>query len=173
MAALCASGLLSGLGGALQLIDTFRAAPAPTIIGDLRIPAAALLAGGPFLAGPGRRLLAALLLPLGILLATVWRYRAWYVHLEGYDLQVLFLIVALALIMLAASKAFKASGQVRTMLRCAAVAAFVSLLITAEAGRFQRHQVRDVMNIFAGVLLTSCAMVTMLASRRSLGMRRH
>ena len=172
MAALCASGMLSGLGGACQLIDTFRAAPVPTIIGDLRIPAAALLAGGSLLAGPGRTLLAGLLLPLGVLLATVWRYRAWYVHLEGYDLQVLFLIAGLAIIMLSASKAFKARGALRTILMCATVAGIVSLLITAEAGRFQQHQIRDVMNIFAGILLTASAVLTMLASRRY-GVRRH
>ncbi len=74
-AALCASGMLSAAGGALCLMQSPRA-PVPDIahvIGDLRIPAAAVLAGGLALAGFGRALLACVCLPPAMLLTTNWR----------------------------------------------------------------------------------------------------
>ncbi len=70
---LAASGALAAAGGVLWLIDHNRA-PVPTrIIGDLRIPAAAILAGSAVLTGHGRGLLVCICLPLSLLLASIWR----------------------------------------------------------------------------------------------------
>ncbi len=72
LASLCASGGLSGLAGAIWLID-HQSSPVPTWpIGDLRIPAAALLAGAAFLSGRGRSILVTLCMPATILAATIW-----------------------------------------------------------------------------------------------------
>ena len=89
-AALAASGALAAAGGAFWLIDQ-GSAPVPTrLIGDLRIPAAALLAGGALWVGPGRALLSGLFLPVALLLAAAWRQEvtglAWF-RSSGYAVQ--------------------------------------------------------------------------------------
>ena len=96
-AALCASGALAGAAGALWLLD-HRAAPVPTrLVDDLRVPAAAILAGGLLLAGRGRTLLACVCLPGALLLTGVWRQRVWNFSAGGYCLQLgLLLVVTLA-----------------------------------------------------------------------------
>ena len=72
VAALCGSGGLSGLAGAIWLIDN-QSSPVPTWpIGDLRIPAAALLAGAAFLSGRGRTMLVTLCMPATVLAVTIW-----------------------------------------------------------------------------------------------------
>ena len=87
-AALCASGALSAAGGALWLLDQNQA-PAPArLIGDLRVPTAAILAGGILLAGKGRALLAGICLPGALLVTTLWRQGVWHLPAGGYLLQV-------------------------------------------------------------------------------------
>lgn len=72
-AALAASGALAALGGACWLMDQ-PSAPVPAWpVGDLRVPAAAVLAGAAVLGGRGRTMLVGLLLPVALLTATVWR----------------------------------------------------------------------------------------------------
>ncbi|MGA2266538.1 MAG: hypothetical protein ABSH10_08945 [Phycisphaerae bacterium] len=71
--ALAACGGLAGLAGACGLID-YPVASAPNFpIGDLRVVAAAILAGGAMLGGRGRTMLMGLALPLALLTATIWR----------------------------------------------------------------------------------------------------
>jgi ribose transport system permease protein len=108
-AALAACGMLAALGGAFWLLDS-RWAPVPArLIGDLRIPAAALLAGGALLARPGRELLAGLSLPVAMLIVTVWRQKVWLLpNPWAFEFQVLVLLcmaggVQLALVRLADS----------------------------------------------------------------------
>ncbi|MDY6913948.1 MAG: hypothetical protein SVT52_05780 [Planctomycetota bacterium] len=86
-AALCVSGVLSASGGVCWLLD-HGAAPVPgRLIGDLRVPAAAVLAGAIFLRGRGRTLLTCACLPASLLLATVWRQRVWNLYVHGYAMQ--------------------------------------------------------------------------------------
>ena len=98
-AALIASGALSAAGGALWLLE-HEAAPVPTrLCDDMVIPAAALLAGGLYLAGPGRTLLACVLLPGALAVVVGWRQEALHIrseHLAGYQLQVGVLILMVA-----------------------------------------------------------------------------
>ncbi len=89
-AALAASGALAAAGGAFWLVDQ-GSAPVPTrMIGDLRVPAAALLAGGALWVGRGRTLLSGLFLPVALLLATAWRQEVtgltWF-RSTGYAVQ--------------------------------------------------------------------------------------
>ena len=79
LAALCASGFLAGSAGALWLLDQ-GSTPIPSawrVVDDLRVPAAAVLAGGWLLAGKNRSILAVALLPLALLLTTGWQMRVW------------------------------------------------------------------------------------------------
>ena len=93
--AMSASGALAAAGGAFWLIDQ-GSAPVPTrLIGDLRIPAAALLAGGALWTGRGKTLLSGLFLPVGLLLATVWRQEITHLPWlrdSGYAVQTALLI---------------------------------------------------------------------------------
>ncbi len=89
--ALCASGALAAAGGLCWLLDNGRA-PVPTrLVDDLRIPVAAVVAGGAFLSGPGRTALAAAWLPMVLVVVTVWLQDVWQVTASGYWLQLLLL----------------------------------------------------------------------------------
>ena len=91
-ASLCASGALAGLGGALWLLDR-GSTPIPShLFGDLRVPAAAVLAGSALFSGRGRTALAVLCLPAAMLIATIWRQEVVHLPLRGYSLQMLLLI---------------------------------------------------------------------------------
>jgi ribose/xylose/arabinose/galactoside ABC-type transport system permease subunit len=86
VAAMIAAGALAGLSGATGLLDTSRAFR-PRVIEDLRIPAAALLAGAALLGGPGRTLLVGLLLPLAVLVTGQWAVWVMDYRVGGYLLQ--------------------------------------------------------------------------------------
>ncbi len=91
--ALAGSGALSAFAGACWLID-HSAAPVPRLpVGDLRIPAAALLAGAALLGGKGRTLLVGVAVPVALLVATIWRQHVWNIQIQGYELQTALLIV--------------------------------------------------------------------------------
>ena len=89
--ALCASGALAATAGLCWLLDHARA-PVPTrLVDDLRVPVAAVVAGGAFLSGPGRTALAAAWLPMVLVVVTVWLQEVWQVEASGYWLQLLLL----------------------------------------------------------------------------------
>ena len=91
--ALAGSGALSGFAGACWLID-HSAAPVPRLpVGDLRIPAAALLAGAALLGGKGRTMVVGVAMPVALLVATIWRQHVWNIQIQGYELQTVLLIV--------------------------------------------------------------------------------
>jgi ribose/xylose/arabinose/galactoside ABC-type transport system permease subunit len=90
--ALAASGALGGLAGACWLIDSGKA-PVPTFpIGDLRVPAAAILAGAALLGGRGRTLIVGVALPPAMLVATAWRQEIWSISFHGIAVQMILLI---------------------------------------------------------------------------------
>jgi ribose/xylose/arabinose/galactoside ABC-type transport system permease subunit len=90
--ALAASGGLAGLGGVCWLIDHPSAPPPSWPIGDLRVVAAAVLAGGMLLGGRGRTMLVGLALPAALLTATIWRQEVVLVSWQGVRIQTLMLI---------------------------------------------------------------------------------
>jgi ribose transport system permease protein len=93
--ALCGCGALAALSGGVKLLDVSRAFR-PRIVEDLRIPAAAVLAGAAVFAGRGRTLLVCLLAPLAGVLAGQWARCVWDWEIGGYLVQVLLLIVMAA-----------------------------------------------------------------------------
>ncbi|MDP6045906.1 MAG: hypothetical protein QGG25_09885, partial [Phycisphaerae bacterium] len=98
-AALIASGALSAAGGVLWLVE-HESAPIPgRLFDDMIIPAAALLAGGLYLGGSGRTLLACVLLPGALAVVTGWRQEVLSLrsdYLVGYPLQLGVLVVMVA-----------------------------------------------------------------------------
>jgi ribose/xylose/arabinose/galactoside ABC-type transport system permease subunit len=103
--ALIAGGALAAAGGVLWLLDSDRACVPSSPIGDLRVPAAALLAGALLLKGPRRTLLAGMCLPPAFLLTTAWRQNGWGLEYEGYSLQLLLLLAGAGLMALGARSA--------------------------------------------------------------------
>jgi ribose transport system permease protein len=73
-AGLTFAGALLGLAGACQLLDSHTALPPQEIVGDFRVLAAVVLAGGVLFIGPGRDRLTGLLLPVALLAATLWEF---------------------------------------------------------------------------------------------------
>jgi len=92
VAAMCSSGLLASLGGAMWLVE-HGSTPIPTRpIGDLRIVAAALLSGAILFGGQGRALLAAVALPPATLAASTWWLRVANLPAGGFHMQMWLLI---------------------------------------------------------------------------------
>jgi len=91
-AALVLSGALAGLSGAIWLMDRSQAPLPLRPMEELRVPAAALLAGAALLGGPGRTLVTGLLLPPALLVATAWRQLLPDLPWLGYHLQLVLLM---------------------------------------------------------------------------------
>lgn len=103
-AAMIGSGALAGFGGACWLV-LYGAAPVPTrLFDDLRVPAAAMLAGGVFLAGYQRSVLAGLMLPPALLAATIWQQEAGLPRWHGEHVFLIVLIVQVMVFQLAAAR---------------------------------------------------------------------
>ncbi len=94
--ALTVSGALGALGGLARLAETGRAVVFTRPIGDLRLVAAVVLTGALVLRGRNRTMLAGLVLPLCLAVATIWQLRVWWLPVEGYDAQLLILAVLAA-----------------------------------------------------------------------------
>ena len=92
LAALCTSGASSGLAGASWLLNHGNAPLLTRPVGDLRVCAAAVLAGSAFFLGRGRTMLVGLCLPPALLVATIWQQEVWVaVGWQGYFLGALLL----------------------------------------------------------------------------------
>jgi len=165
-AALIASGVLSALGGLCWLAKAAHA-PAPVWpVGDLRVAAAAVLAGPMLLKRPGGALLAGLLVPLGMLLATIWRECVWDIPAGHLYLNVLVLMIgaggaqwalrqasaarrrrAWLWVLLAGGGVLLLAGTIRTCggagetaLRLAGAAAWTTGMVAAAGERLIRRQ---------------------------------
>jgi len=135
-ACLCGSGALSGLAGGIWLA-VHGSAPIPVRpIGDLRIPAAAILAGATLFAGPGRTALVALTIAPALLVSTVWRVQVAHLPGMGFQLQMVLLIGMTIVAYLAVVHADRAgrAGRWRTVLSgCAVALTFAGIIILAMA----------------------------------------
>lgn len=148
--ALAVSGLLSALGGAFWLIDQ-PSTPVPDhLIGSMRIPAAAILAGALLFAGPGRTLLSVMCLPPALAVASAWRW-GWPGNQE-YQPQMLVLIGAVLLLQFCARKAIQTRGPMIT----AAVISAGALILLAAAGRAQSFTSQQLLR-WSGIVLIGFA----------------
>jgi hypothetical protein len=166
-AALAASGLLAGLGGALWLIDNSRA-PMPTrLIDDLRIPAAAILAGGLFLGRKGRELLAGMSLPAAVLLATIWQQKAWVMTSPGLGIapQLLVLTGLTIAVHLAFGQYVDARGSGRRIPTASVLLTVAGITMVGAAANFRAFPVRAVFHL-AGVAVWVAGVTAVIASMR-------
>ncbi len=167
LAALAASGLLAALGGAAFLIDN-SLAPVPTrLIDDLRVPAAALLAGGLFLSRRGRELLAGLSLPSALLICTIWRQKAWNLPAPGlgWDLQMLVLMGMVIAVHLAFGRYVEARGTGRRLPQVGVLLTVTGIAIVAAAANFRYWPVHDALHL-AGIAIWLAGMPAVIISFR-------
>ncbi|KKM67038.1 hypothetical protein LCGC14_1475150 [marine sediment metagenome] len=94
-AALIASSLLSAMGGLCWVLKTSRTPMPGHLLGDLRVPAAAVLAGAVLFKGNGRTALVCILIPFAMVVATAWRQYIWPTPTWALDVNLLALIVLL------------------------------------------------------------------------------
>jgi ribose/xylose/arabinose/galactoside ABC-type transport system permease subunit len=170
-AALAASGALSALGGACWLIDSGRA-PVPTrVVDDLRVPAAAVLAGALFLGRRGREVLAAMSLPAALLLATIWRQEAWSLPApgHGYALQLLVLAGMTVVVHIAFGHYVDSRPSPDRWPAAGALMTLAGLALVAAAANFTHPAVKDAFHA-AGVAawLSGTAAVLITMRRKSL-----
>jgi len=76
-AAMVASAVLSAAGGLCWLLHDGRTPLPGHFFGDLRVPAAAVLAGAVVLTRPGRSALVAIMVPFAMAVVTAWRQQVW------------------------------------------------------------------------------------------------
>jgi len=167
LAALAASGLVSGLGGALWLLDN-NLAPIPTrLIDDLRVPAAAILAGGLFHGRRGRELLTGMSLPAALLITTIWRQKVWYLPApgQGLALQLLLMTGMVIATHLAFGQYIEARGTGRRLPTAAVLLTISGVTLVAAAANFGARGVQDVFHL-AGVVVWLAAMPMIVLSMR-------
>ncbi len=166
---LSVSGMLSAVGGTIWVLK-YSAAPLPVApIGDLRVPAAAVLAGGAFLAAPGRVFLAVLSLPLSMLLATIWRQEVWLLHAGGLELQMVLMAGMFAAVQVMAAKTFGAEANEgkssrRTPDALSVILGYGGILITASAA-YASTPVSATLLHLAGVCIFAAGIFSILMSR--------
>jgi ribose/xylose/arabinose/galactoside ABC-type transport system permease subunit len=152
--ALTASGVLSAAGGISWLIEHGTAPVSGRPVGDLVIPAAALLAGGFYLAGRGRTLLVGVLLPMSLAVVIGWKQEVMNLRcdfLAGYSLQ-----VAALMVMVAASRYAMTCGAIAPRWRSEALGLALSssagIAIFAASVWFEIPVIRDIVRAVGGGL---------------------
>lgn len=158
---LVVSSVLAAVGGMVWIVE-HSSAPVPTrLIGDLRIPAAAVLAGAVMLVGPGRSLLAGLFLPVSLLLVTIWRQevRPWqWLHARGYAFQLAELTAMVLTVQGAFHASFKATTPAkRRFMAICGIKAIVAVGIVAFQVTRQGYQARQAWH-FVGIVVWLHAM---------------
>ena len=172
--ALTASGALSAAGGVSWLIEHGRAPVPVRPLDDLVIPAAALLAGGLYLAGRGRTLLAAVLLPMSVAVVAGWRQEVLNLRcdfLVGYPLQVAVLVVMVAITRYAMTCA-AVIGRWHGGALALAWSSSVGIVVFAASVWTETPALRDILHaVGGGVWLTGAtgAIVLKLVSPRCEG----
>jgi hypothetical protein len=159
--ALVASGTLAGWGGALSLLDLGRAGVPNHPVGDLRVPAAALLAGAWYLQSSHRRVLTGVLLPPAMLLATAF-VPAWDLSRWGYQLQLLVLMGLTLLVQLGWHRWFADRSRREALAAAVLGAAAVWILCLGAYGSMDLYRGAHVAatvcgTIGAGLLVLSVA----------------
>ncbi len=159
--ALAASGALASAGGAAWLID-YGSTPVPAaLVGDLRIPAAAVLSGALLCAGSGRVMLAGVWLPVALLVATMWRQQTFYFDAGGYELQLAVLAGEVLLAQWALRRRLSSPAR-PTLLNVALAAGLAGLAVFAASGWTFRPMVRGAMQ-YASLALAAGACVLLAA----------
>jgi len=152
LAALTASGALSAAGGVSWLIEHGRAPVPGRHLDDLVIPAAALLAGGLYLAGRGRTLLAAVLLPMSVAVVAGWRQEVLNLRcdfLAGYPLQVAVLMVMVAITRYAMTCAV-VIGRWHAGALALALSSSAGIVVLAASVWTETPEIRDIMYAVGG-----------------------
>ncbi len=147
VSALAVSGLIAAAAGACRLIDRSEAAVSTLPIGDFRVPAAAVLAGGAMLAGSRRCAMSMVCLPPAMILVLAWVsetsswwYRGYAMHVAG----LLALAVGVQVVLKAWLDGSRASD------RFWAAAATGALLLLALTARFETPGVRTILTAAGG-----------------------
>jgi len=127
--ALVTSGALAAVAGICWILDTGEMLLASRLVDGLVIPAAAILAGGFFLRGRGRTMLAGICLPVALLIASLWQQLVWPTQVMGYSRQLLLLVAMVVEVQLAFIWCFDNPPQVRRISLAACGLSLVGLLI--------------------------------------------
>jgi hypothetical protein len=137
------------------------------VIDDLRIPAAAILAGGLFLGRKGRELLAGMSLPAAVLLATIWQQKAWVMTSPGLGLapQLLVLMGMTIAVHLAFGQYVEARGSGRRMPAVSVLLTVAGIALVAAAANFRAFWVHDLFHL-AGVAVWLAGMPAIIVSMR-------
>ena len=163
LAAMCASGALAAAGGAFWLLD-HGAAPIPTRpVGDLRVPAAAILAGALFFTGQGRALLAGLCLPAAMLLTTIWRQGVCNLHVHGYAVQVILLAGMTFVVHRGMARSVSPRRPGRPVAGAGTALAVAGLLVLAGSAAAEGYAARRLLHMAGGAVWLAGALVIFVA----------
>ena len=165
-AALVACGSLAALAGACWLVDHGRAVAPARLISDFRIPAAVLLAGALFFAGPGRTLGVCACLPMAVLTATIWRQQVWVqLGAWGYEWQVVVLMALVVLAQVSAARAARWPAPARRAAEVGYVLALLAAAMPALGDTADGSGVRAALRL-AGLVAAAAGVTALLVGRR-------
>jgi hypothetical protein len=165
---LAGSGVLSAMGGLCWVAKSGQLPRQLFLIEDLRVVAAVALAGAVALRGPGRGLLAAVLLPPAMLLATIWRQWVWDVATVDFAVNLVVLTVAVLGAQWAMAQA--AGPEKSPPQQRAALAMFLGIIALAATARDLPRGARTVLRVAgAGAWLIGLAAALLLSWRRRRG----
>ena len=164
--ALVACGALAALAGACWLVDHGRAVAPARLISDFRIPAAVLLAGALFFAGPGRTLGVCACLPMAVLTATIWRQQVWVqLGAWGYEWQVVVLMALVVLAQVSAARAARWPAPARRAAEVGYVLALLAAAMPALGDTADGSGVRAALRL-AGLVAAAAGVTALLVGRR-------
>lgn len=163
LAVTCASGVIASAGGVCRLIDTSRATVPFLPVGELRVAAAAVLAGAAILAGKRRGAMSALCLLPALLVATVWLLETtpWWVG--GYYLHVGGLLV-LAIGSQVLLK--RALDRPTRLARACAAMALAGMVLIALTARFDTPFVEIVLTVVGWTAFIAATVMAVLQPSR-------
>ena len=161
--AMTASGALAAAAGCFWLVEHNTAPVLTRPIGDLRGPAAALLAGGWILTGSRKSLRAGLCLPLALLLTTIWREQVPGLRSAsalGYATQGLLLAAMVLTAQLAMARSLRFPHR-RWVLMTSLAAAVIGTAVVATQASFDASRVKSVLHIL-GVSIWALAVAALV-----------
>jgi len=146
-AAMIASGALSALGGLCWLLKDGRTPMPGHLVADLRVLAAAVLAGAASLRNGGRSALVCMLVPFTFMLATIWWEWVWPTQDWPVDLNLVALTVMAFVPQWAYVRALRRPGWVAKLWPTLAALGLLSLAASAAPRAAERDVPRTALGV--------------------------
>jgi len=168
-ASLLASGMLSALGGLCWLLKDGRSPMPGHLVGDLRVIAAAVLAGAATLKGNGRSGMVCVLVPFALVLATMWWEWVWPTPTWPVDVNLVALTLMTFVPQWTYTRALRDPGWRAKLWPTLAALGVLSLAASAAPRAAARDVPRTILGMGLWLLGSTATAIEWYKQRRSAG----